>query len=122
MKLVDKYGGYLTLALGINVIMTLQNPQFRNPVRVLSADKLIALKETQNNLRMISVRFPYNTELVERIKKHKSGLPIFDADSIRWNSESRDWEFPLSELNVMFIASFISFRSFSFFSEVIYSV
>lgn len=108
LKLVDKYGGYLTLALGMNVIMILQNPQFRNPVRVLSADKLISFKEDQNNNRTISVRFPYNTELVERIKKHKSGLPIFDADLIRWNSESRDWEFPLSELNVMFLASFIS--------------
>jgi len=106
LRIVSKYVGVLSADLGFDVGTLLKNPQFSNPIRVISGIKSISIVDRGTG-PVLAVQFPYNQELVDNIKKYKDSLTNFQAININWNSEEKYWEFGFTEPNIQFLCSFI---------------
>jgi hypothetical protein len=106
LRLVTKYEKQLSTALKIDVTSLLINPLFKNPIRILSSAKQIALGESVD-LKYIAVKFPYNEEIVNAIKEYKNGLTPVNSMNIKWENDSKEWRFDLNEPNILFLSSFL---------------
>jgi len=104
IRLVSKYTSPLSTEFNRDIDLFLKSPQFRLPARTLSNNKKILIKETQGELPKIQVYFPYNEEIITRIKDYKRKSPKVDSTNILWNSSEKCWEFGLTENNIKFLA------------------
>ena len=106
LKLVTKYKDQLSTTLKINVSAILEAPLFKNAIRILGSAKQIILIETADS-KYIDVKFPYSSELVDLIKEYKKTLTFNEAIGIMWQDDTKTWRFDLTELNILFLSSFV---------------
>lgn len=90
LKLVEKYRRQFANK-GVDVTPIIQNPLFRNPIRIIDRSKTIKLDN-----KKIIVRFPYEKDLVNEITsaaKEAKGQCHFDR-------ENKFWSLALTEYNL----------------------
>ena len=86
LRLCKKYRAQLTTLLGPDVENSLNNPEFKFAlVEPAPTEKSIKIEEKQ-----IFVKFPYNEELVGKIKKFRE---ISEVKNVNWNMDKKAWVF-----------------------------
>lgn len=96
IKLVDKYKRQFA-SHGVDVLPSVQNPQFRHPVRVIDRSKIVAIAQDK-----ITVKFPYDKVMVPEITAaSKESLGKF-----KFNRDMKFWELALTEHNINWAVSF----------------
>lgn len=108
VKIITKYNRQLAQK-GIDV-SSLENPQWRNPLRVMDYSRRMSVKDDK-----IIIEFPFKTELIE-------GLREFRKDSQgkgEWNKEQRKWEFALTEYNLSYLKTWCEANQFEIDDETV---
>jgi hypothetical protein len=106
IKISRKYAKQLSVALKIDVLEFVNQPQFKLPIRTLNNSKTIKVKKHHNqNKKIISIAFPYDEVLVTSIRSYKKILSqnSHTGSSVNWNPDSRAWEFDLREEHIDWI-------------------
>ena len=107
IKLVDKYKRQFA-SKGVDVAPSVQNPQFRSPIRIIDRSKTISIVDGA-----IRVRFPYDKNMVPEITqaaKESKGSYVFDR-------EAKYWILALTEYNVNWAVSFGAKHGFTIDAE-----
>lgn len=104
IRLVTKYANILSADLKYDVMVDIQNPQFKSPARKLSGTKSVQIKKFENLGKKIVVQFPYNDALVESFRVYKKTLSRAEQFDINWDSEEKAWIFGFTESNVLFLS------------------
>jgi hypothetical protein len=115
VKLIKKYQNSLSSALKIDISDSIENPQYKLPIRVLLKNKTITIKKKEiGNQQVISVSFPYDEGLVQNIRKYKEffSKESSNGQTINWNPESKSWDFNLREEHISWVASNLMDSSF----------
>lgn len=96
LRLCKKYRAQLTNLLGPDVENSLNNPEFKFAVvEPAPVEKSIKIEGKQ-----IFVKFPYNEEMVGKIKKFRE---ISEVKNVNWNMDKKAWVFELEENNVLWL-------------------
>lgn len=96
VKLVDKYKRQFA-SHGVDVLPSVQNPQFRHPIRVIDRSKIVAIADGK-----ITVKFPYDKVMVPEITAAaKEGMGKF-----KFNRDMKFWELALTEHNINWVVTF----------------
>jgi len=107
LVMLNKYRAELAIALQQDITPFLSNPQFKQPSRTLSQDKKIQVSTAADNLKRISVYFPYNENIINTIKEYKKTQTAFDSQEIAWDATNRCWNFGFTEPNVLFLSGLV---------------
>lgn len=103
VRLAKKYQKMLSLALKLDVEQFVNSPAFKFPLRTLSSSKTITVSKRQSaDMPLISVTFPFDDQIISKIKEYKRFLGI-QGSSINWNPEKKSWDFALRENHVDWI-------------------
>ena len=103
-KIVTKYRKQW-LAAGYDVTGHIDNPQYRLPIRTVDRRKII---DVQDNL--IHIRFPYDQELISRIRAAVQDLP----GRLQWNPDCHSWAAALIEPRIIWAKEFGTENGFEF--------
>jgi hypothetical protein len=101
VKLLTRYKTQLNTLVGHDISEYLLTPHYRLGIRNINSMKTIKIFENDNH---ITVQFPYDLSLVNKIKQYKSTVassPI-SYNEIVWDDDS--WKFSLKEENIKYIA------------------
>lgn len=110
VRVVDKYKKQFS-SKGVDVAPSVQNPQFRVPIRVIDRTKAIYIKDDR-----LVIRFPYDKTLVPAITaaaKESKGSLTFDR-------EAKIWYAALTEFNVNWAVCFGQEHGFNIDPEVMH--
>ena len=110
LKIIKKYHKILTVNIGVNILMFLSNPQFKNPFRqTLSVKKISMFNKNIDGIvvKAIKVEFPYDDRLLSVIRTKKPDLGV-----AFWSKDHRAWIFSLSEQNIQFLNFLIVTENF----------
>jgi hypothetical protein len=103
VRLAKKYQKMLSLALNLDVEQFVNSPVFKFPLRTLNSSKTIIVSERRNaDIPLISVTFPFDDQIISKIKEYKRFLGI-QGSLINWNPEKKSWDFALRENHVDWI-------------------
>jgi hypothetical protein len=98
LRLCKKYRGQLSSLLGQGVENALDTPEFKfSLIEPAPTEKSIKVEGKQ-----IFVKFPYNDELVTKIKKFRE---ISVGKTVSWDADKKAWVFDMEENNVLWISS-----------------
>lgn len=97
LKLLQKNIGVLSHHLKIDVRDHVENPKYRLAIRKTIIDKTIRLIEN-NSKRAIELKFPYDENLITKIKTFKS-----DGGEAVWDKDRTAWIFNFSEKSLGFL-------------------
>jgi hypothetical protein len=101
IKLCRKYQNFLVGLFGSVVEDILLQEKFQMPLRTLVySDKSISV--VREETKYIKVTFPYNDDLVKKIRDFKKENP---NDWSEWNSDEKFWQFSLTEGNILWIGN-----------------
>lgn len=93
----------------------LENPTWKNPFRVLSTAKRFGIDRREKSPgvyeKYVYVEFPYNNEIVETFRKRNS--TVHDLHRGTWNSDTKKWEFSLSETSILWLGDYLNDCGFS---------
>lgn len=109
IKLVDKYKRQFA-AHGVDVLPSVQNPQFRHPIRIIDRSKTVSVANGN-----IVVKFPYDKVLVPEI----TSAAKESQGKFKFNRDSKYWELALTEHNVNWAVSFATKHGFTVDSAVL---
>lgn len=113
LSIISKYSAKLQKEFNIDINELLKFPQFRLPVRVISADKEITILENR-----ITVKFPYDQTIIDSITKYKKTLSRTESSLIGWHQDTKTWVFPLTENSISFLSGFNGFKKDEMFLEL----
>jgi hypothetical protein len=108
VKIILKYSRQLAQK-GIDV-SPVENPQWRNKLRVMDYSKKLYIQDDK-----IMLEFPFSTELID-------GLREFRKDSQgkgEWNKDKRRWEYALTEYNLVYLKTWAETNQFNVDEEAI---
>jgi hypothetical protein len=112
LRLIKKYQKPLTIALNMDLTCSINNPVFRFPIRSISYQKsLNIIKDPITNNFIISLVFPFDNQLLQKIREYKKTLGR-SASSITWNPNKKSWDFYLREEHIDWINNNIIDSSF----------
>jgi len=111
VRIVKKYVNQLNTDLKMDVNPILADQRFKFPFRVIDFLKTITVKKHSDiNKKIISVSFPFDNQLVDKIKTYKRNSSR--SNTISWNTESRSWDFDFVEEHVDWISNHFADSSF----------
>ncbi len=96
IKLCNRYKSQLIQALGQDAADALGREEFKTTL--LSSYVPISSVKIEN--KKIFVKFPYNDNLVAKVKKYKSE---HGGATVNWNAENKSWDFDLEESNLIWV-------------------
>ena len=105
MKILSKYSPQLANSIP-NVQAILQSPTFRLAIREVNSATRISIIDCSKLGKTIKLEFPYSEEKVAYIRQNRSTI-----GDPHWDDTQRAWIFPLSEISLVFLLSFINFDS-----------
>lgn len=106
LRLIKKYKSQLSSAINNDVTPFVDNPVFKMKIRVVDHGKRLAIVEEANNTKKILAQFPYNEDLIQKIRNFKKELSDFNHGygkfiapqfTVLWDEEKRAWTMPLWE-------------------------
>lgn len=109
VKLVDKYKRQFA-SHGVDVAPSVQNPQFRNPIRIVDRSKTIKVDRDH-----IVVKFPYDKNMVPEI----TSAAKESKGKFKFNRENKYWELALTEYNLNWAITFGEKYAFEIGEEII---
>lgn len=112
VKTLKKHKHKLDLIFNQDISTFLENPQFKSPFRVIKNSKSIKIKENAERVKHIYVEFPYNEEIIKRIRNEKEHIK-----HSAWNGEEKSWIFSLEERSIEFLTSLGEEFQFDFDQE-----
>jgi hypothetical protein len=127
-RLVKKYKNQLSTALGTDITSYTENPKFKLATRTVNNAKFVKIKTDENNKKRLIINFPYDEKILALIKDFKkslsekwqlSGRTISYGHSINWDQDNRQWELPLWEDSIDFVAANLQNNGFLIDDEVI---
>ena len=98
IRLCQKYRKQLVTAGGQDVQDALDNEEFKSPLK--SSAPVEHVVQVDN--KKISVKFPFDQELVNKIKEYKTK---FAGSMVNWNPDKKSWDFDLEESNLLWVQS-----------------
>jgi hypothetical protein len=103
VKILHQQASALSLLLSTDINLHLISPTYRYPLRTLNVNKTISIIDHPEFTKAIKLVFPYNEQIVERIKKNRSKTIIAN-----WDNEEKAWIFALNEQAIDFLTPLIS--------------
>ena len=102
IRIVKKYVNQLNTDLKMDVTPILADQRFKFPFRVIDFLKTVTVKKhIEINKKIISVSFPYDNQLVDKIKIYRRNSS--KSTTVNWNADSRSWDFDFVEDHVDWI-------------------
>lgn len=106
LRLCKKYSKQLVEVLGPDVNDALDNPEFKfNIVEPAPYEKSISVVGKE-----ILVRFPYNEEIVGKIRKYRDSSTVKLCE---WDGDQKLWKFVLEESNILWLSNNLMNASFT---------
>jgi hypothetical protein len=127
LRLIKKYQSYLSLALNKDIAPFVDNPTFKMPIRVVDHEKKLSIIEGSNNTKKIAAQFPYNEELIQKVRNFKKVLSdhghgygkfIAPEFTVSWDEGKRVWTMPLWEDTIEWINANLVPLNFSIDEEL----
>lgn len=112
VKTLKKHKPKLDTIFNQDISDFLENPQFKNPFRVIKNSKSIKIKENSERVKNIYVEFPYNEEIIKKIRNEKEHIK-----HSAWNGEEKSWIFSLEERSIDFLTNLGEEFQFDFDEE-----
>jgi hypothetical protein len=108
IKLVAKYQRQFA-GKGVDVAPSVENPQFRNALRVIDRTRSISLTDNK-----IVLRFPYESALVNAV----TSASKVGAGSFKFDRDKKIWELGLTEHNINWSVVFGQEHQFTISEEI----
>jgi hypothetical protein len=108
LKILQRHADKLTAILSKDIEPFLANPTFKLAKRTLNSAKKISVVEHSDFIKALKVEFPYNENIVERIRKERINL-VHAA----WNADEKAWIFALNERSIQFLVPFVTNDEFA---------
>ena len=108
LKILQRHAVKLTAILSKDIEPFLANPTFKLTRRTLNSTKKISVVAHQEFIKALKVEFPYNENLVERIRKERINL-VHAA----WDADEKAWIFALNERSIQFLVPFMTNDEFA---------
>jgi hypothetical protein len=108
LKILQRHAGKLTAILSKDIEPFLANPTFKLTRRTLNSAKKISVIKHPDFIKALKVEFPYNENLVERIRKERINL-VHAA----WDPDEKAWIFALNERSIQFLVPFVTNDEFA---------
>ena len=106
VRLCNRYKSQLIALLGQDALDALDREEFKSSLlESYIPESSIVVRD-----KIILVKFPFNQEIVAKIKKYKSDS---SAGTVHWNPDDKAWTFDLEEANVVWIQHNIVSDSFT---------
>ncbi len=113
VRLLKKYRKQFLLLGKSEIELILENPVFRNSIRIIDLSKSITLDKKDLKFR---IKFPFNQELVTKIRqfgtKNNLSKPFWDPDA-------KTWTLDLNETSLDFIAMDLLPMDFEISEEIV---
>ena len=103
VKILKKYKLGLKSALGVDIDTFLLNPTYKLPLRVLITSTNISIYDHPRDGKSIKAVFPYNEEILNKIRQRKN-----EYNNNFWDSDSKCWYFSLKESEILFVSELFS--------------
>lgn len=125
VKILNSEYRQISAFIGKDIGPFLHNPQYKLPRRFLSMEKSIKIVEKADKQKIIKVTFPYEEILINTIKEFRrrqsfnkhTGISAYTPSLIDWNTDTRTWDFVLSEDHIVWLHAIMSPRAFTFDEE-----
>ena len=106
VRLCNRYKSQLIALLGQDALDALDREEFKSSLlESYIPESSIVVRD-----KIILVKFPFNQEIVAKIKKYKSDS---NSNTVHWNPDDKAWTFDLEEANVVWIQHNIVSDSFT---------
>jgi len=99
--------------LGQDIRSSIENPVFKLARRTISSDKKISVVKHDTFVKALKAEFPYNDEIVNKIRQHRSKLNF-----AQWDKDEKSWFFSLDEKSIDFLSEFIDKFEFTIDDEL----
>jgi hypothetical protein len=86
------------------------SPKWKDPFRVLPKSKKLDIEKLNDEL-VITAEFPFDTTIVETLRKQNSTARMFEKGA--WSNDVRKWVYPLNENNILKLGDMLLPREFS---------
>jgi len=111
-KILKKYSTQISNYFGKSIQPYLDTPQYKFPKRIVPQSKTIKITEGGKFKKIISVKFPYDEVLINKIKDYKKEhqtlfwpFPMFSIDTIFWDIDNKVWNFYFLEEHIDWIGN-----------------
>jgi hypothetical protein len=108
IKILHRQSNKLSLMISQDIEPFLENPVFKLSKRTINSAKRISVIADAEYGKAIKVEFPYNENILEKIRKEK-----INFTHAAWNPDEKAWIFALSERVIQFLKSFVTDDNFS---------
>jgi hypothetical protein len=108
IKILHKHADKLTAIISKDIEPFLANPTFKLPKRILNSTKKISVVEHPSFIKALKMEFPYNENIVERIRKERINL-VHAA----WDADEKAWIFALNERSIQLLVPFVTNDEFA---------
>lgn len=99
--------------LGRDIRSSVENPVFKLARRTITSDKRISVVSHNMFVKALKAEFPYNEEIVNKIRQQRSKLNF-----AQWDKEEKSWFFSLDEKSIEFLSEFIEKFNFAVDDEL----
>lgn len=114
VRLIKKYRKQFRYSGFDKIDDIIENPVFKHPFRVVDRRKTAEILSLENPKRkMICLRFPFENDLVTKIKKNFDSLSTSE-----WDAENKQWLTSLTEENLDFVIDCLLPRNFELDAEL----
>jgi len=111
LRIIDRYKTKFNNYSDQDIANYLKNPQFRLPIRKSVKNRSVKISENSNK-KFIDVEFPYDDELVNKIRQHRVSSKM--NSDIHWDKDKLCWCFSLNEQNIKFVLETFTEGNFEF--------
>lgn len=98
VTLLKKYKLKISQAVGHDISMFLENPQFKNAFRTINSKKNLKIIEHPTYFKAIKIDFPYDEDIIKKFRSVKQNLHY-----ATWDNEEKSWFVNLDESSIKFV-------------------
>jgi hypothetical protein len=107
VKTVKRHSAALSTFLQKDILLYLENPSYRLPIRKISNAKRLTVIDHPVHKKAVTAVFPYNEAYITQIRKNKNEL-----GTAVWDKDEKYWIFSLSENAIQFLMDFAEQENF----------
>lgn len=108
VRVLGRYINKLNVSASQDLTLYITNPKFKFNIRTLNIVKHISVINHSTYNRSLKVEFPYNEQIISKIRAEKAKL-----NSANWDPELKAWIFSLDERSIIFLADLATEFGFS---------
>jgi hypothetical protein len=112
LKILKRQADKLTLAIGTDIKPYIETPIYKYPFKKVNSTKKISINHHPTYGKIIKVEFPYNDQVLNKIRDIKNKLSL-----VVWDKDLKYWVFSLDETSIQFLMSLIDLENFEYDEE-----